>query len=385
VFSLAQGGFMPSEQSALIWVSSPSLAVQVRRVAAAANCAVEDGITGAESATRAPFSDDVPPPLNGGPPSRQQWCQANKVVIDLPALNWLHEQGYPPRKGIAVVADSAERPDMLSWSALVALHAEAFYGLPHDEAKLVRTLAATTSKQPGAGKTIAVVGGCGGAGASVFAGALALTHGRRALLVDLDPLSGGLDLLLGAEGTAGLRWPHLRLEQGRVAAEVLWEVLPTLGGRLAVLAGAEYEPHAQVGATSAASVRVVLESGADAEALTVCDLPRVVTAGSEAALELADMTVVVVSGQVHAYCAARSVVEQVAARCRRVGLVVRGPQGGIGMEDVEDLIGARVLATTPTDHRLARRLETHGLRLTRASPLRSAARAVLDAVHLEAA
>ena len=63
------------------------------------------------------------------------------------------------------------------------------------------------------GAAVAVVGGCGGAGASVLAAALAVTavrHGGRALLVDCDPLGGGLDLVLGAEHVAGLRWPDDR-------------------------------------------------------------------------------------------------------------------------------------------------------------------------------
>ncbi len=60
---------------------------------------------------------------------------------------------------------------------------------------------------------VAVVGGRGGAGASVLATALALTAARRDLevtLLDLDPLGGGLDLLLGAEAAPGLRWGDLR-------------------------------------------------------------------------------------------------------------------------------------------------------------------------------
>ena len=48
------------------------------------------------------------------------------------------------------------------------------------------------------GAVIAVIGGRGGAGASVFATALAHSA-TEALLVDLDPWGGGIDLLLGAE------------------------------------------------------------------------------------------------------------------------------------------------------------------------------------------
>ena len=59
---------------------------------------------------------------------------------------------------------------------------------------------------------LAVVGGRGGAGASVFAVATAVRaarSGERALLVDCDPLGGGVDLVLGAEDLDGLRWPEV--------------------------------------------------------------------------------------------------------------------------------------------------------------------------------
>src|SRR2546421_294935 len=60
--------------------------------------------------------------------------------------------------------------------------------------------------------TIGVVGGRGGAGASTLACALAVTaarSGHRTMLIDGDPLGGGLDVLLGGERAGGLRWPDL--------------------------------------------------------------------------------------------------------------------------------------------------------------------------------
>src|SRR5436305_12375167 len=67
---------------------------------------------------------------------------------------------------------------------------------------------------------IAVIGGCGGAGASALAVSLAVTAlgaGRRAILFDADPLGGGLEPLV-ALGTVSAAsggpprttraWPH---------------------------------------------------------------------------------------------------------------------------------------------------------------------------------
>jgi cellulose biosynthesis protein BcsQ len=67
---------------------------------------------------------------------------------------------------------------------------------------------------------IAVIGGCGGAGASTLAASLAVTAlgvGRRAILFDADPLGGGLESLVamgtvtvvnGEEIRTAQAWPH---------------------------------------------------------------------------------------------------------------------------------------------------------------------------------
>ena len=74
------------------------------------------------------------------------------------------------------------------------------------------------------GVAIGVIGGSGGAGATVFASALALTLGadRATLLVDADPLGAGIDRVLGMESLDGIRWdalpPHDRSAQRAVVA-----------------------------------------------------------------------------------------------------------------------------------------------------------------------
>jgi hypothetical protein len=57
---------------------------------------------------------------------------------------------------------------------------------------------------------VGVVGGSGGVGASTFAAVLALGAARAtrgpAVLIDLDPIGGGIDVLLGVQSIPGLRW-----------------------------------------------------------------------------------------------------------------------------------------------------------------------------------
>ena len=55
-------------------------------------------------------------------------------------------------------------------------------------------------------------------------------HGATdALLVDVDPWGGGIDLVLGSEDEPGLRWPDLALQGGRLSTAVR-EALPRTAG-----------------------------------------------------------------------------------------------------------------------------------------------------------
>src|ERR1022692_4562437 len=96
---------------------------------------------------------------------------------------------------------------------------------------------------------VGVLSGCGGAGASVLAATIAgcaaesaVNSGRHssgasdlprtprpAFLIDCDRMGGGIDVLLGAEGTAGPRWRQVRLRGGELASQVLVDMLPRWG------------------------------------------------------------------------------------------------------------------------------------------------------------
>lgn len=68
------------------------------------------------------------------------------------------------------------------------------------------------------GVTVGVVGARGGAGASVLAAAISVAAGSGCVLVDLDPTSAGLDLLLGIEHERGLRWGDVLSGRGIAGA-----------------------------------------------------------------------------------------------------------------------------------------------------------------------
>jgi len=78
---------------------------------------------------------------------------------------------------------------------------EDVFALPAQAADVLRSigaLALAPDVAAASGKVVAVLGACGGAGASVLSAALCRAAGN-ATLVDAHQLSGGLDLLLGLE------------------------------------------------------------------------------------------------------------------------------------------------------------------------------------------
>src|SRR5690606_16343574 len=118
--------------------------------------------------------------------------------------------GLPRRADLVLAGLGPPSREALQWA--VALGAEQAVELPTAEAWLVDRLSRAAERGVAArpGRVLAVVGGRGGAGASVLATATAVVSARsgdRTLLVDCDPLGGGLDLVLGAEEVTGLRWP----------------------------------------------------------------------------------------------------------------------------------------------------------------------------------
>lgn len=308
---------------------------------------------------------------------RVAWSRAGTVVLDGPAAQRCAGSRLPRRDRVVVL--TGEQPADGVWRAAVAVGAEHVVAVPEGEAFLVGLLGDGATRADGAGRVVAVLGGRGGAGASVLSAAVATAaagQGRRALLVDCDPLGGGADLLLGAEAEGGLRWAGLGLAGGRVAAAALHDALPgaaVAGGRVTVLAcGREDAPPAP------AAVAAVVDAGRRAGDVVVCDLPRSLGPAALAALERADLAVLVVPADLRSCAGAARVVAAVAARAAVLKVVVRGPApGGLAATDVAAALALDLLAAMRPEPFLARALERGRLPAGRRSPLAEAARAVL--------
>lgn len=128
------------------------------------------------------------------------------LVIDDVALGGDAVPVVPGRLPLLVVTSQTEVPRAL-WERALAAGARAVLTLPDGSEELLSQL--TELARPRAASTvIAVAGGCGGAGASSFAARLAAAArpAGPVVLIDADPLGGGLDLLVEGTDADGISW-----------------------------------------------------------------------------------------------------------------------------------------------------------------------------------
>lgn len=316
--------------------------------------------------------------------ARRRWGEAPLVLLDVTAAAACAAAHLPERQGTLVVTAGEPPPDL--WRHAMAAGVRTVISLPAEEERLLGAFADATDRPAvDAGRVVALLGGRGGAGASVLATAVALTalrQGGGALLVDGDPLGGGLDLVLGAEVETGLRWPELHVQGGRVPASALRSALPGRGAgaaRLAVVSCDRDGPGPEPDAMAA-----VLDAGRRSGDTVVCDLPRHLSAAAGAALDRSDLAVVVVPAEVRACAAARRVADGVRDRGVRLLGVVRGPApGGLVAADVARAAGLPLLTAMRPEPRLSCALERGGLRPRAHGPLTHAAQAVLTALRAQ--
>lgn len=309
---------------------------------------------------------------DGSPVSRKTWVAAAAVVLDASAAARCERWALPRRDHVTVL--TAAEPETTTWAAAVRVGAEHVLRLPGHAADLVGELAeaAEASRDDGSrGHAVAVIGGSGGAGASSLAVALAQAA-TEALLVDLDPWGGGIELLLGGENAPGLRWPDLALQGGRLTWPAVRDALPRHRG-ISVLSGTRrgYE-------VGAGPVHAIIDAGRRGAVSVICDLPRRFTDATEAALSAADLVVVVSRCDVRACAATGAMAPVLAAINPNVGLVVRGPSpGGLRAAEIAEIAGLPLLAAIKAQPQLGEQVERGGLRLGRRSALTVAAREVL--------
>lgn len=155
------------------------------------------------------------------------------------------------------------------WRRGVQLGVRALLRLPSESGELLDLLGPIV-RAPSGALTIGVVGGCGGAGASSLAARLAgacARAGHETVLVDADPLGGGLDLLVEAPPARGAYWEDLGA-LGEQDGRTLREQLPVIDGVSLLVARASLLPSpAQavqaIGALAPLGGRIVVDLAAE--------------------------------------------------------------------------------------------------------------------------
>ncbi|HEY6594845.1 MAG TPA: septum site-determining protein Ssd [Asanoa sp.] len=291
------------------------------------------------------------------PAARARWSLAPLVVVGTDQAPAFEHVRLPPRRRIVVVG-RADGPAP-GWELAEQIGAEHVALLPAAEPWLVDRFGGDlTGDGRSGGRVIAVLGGRGGAGASVLAAGLAVTAARqkrRTLLVDADPLGGGLDLILGWEELDGMRWSALAESQGRLDAGALARVLPS---RDSLVMLSFDRGDAVPLPLPAEAMAAALDAGRRAHDLVVVDLPRRLDAAAVAALQAADRTFLVVPAELRATAAAIQVAKVARLHCTDLAVVVRGPAPSkLRAAEVARSVGLTLAGELKPEDDLCKRLE----------------------------
>lgn len=286
--------------------------------------------------------------------ARRSWSTAPLVLAGDDLLPELARASPARRRDLVVVGRDLE--DSAVWQRAVALGADHVVGLPAAESWLVDRLAEAAEGRPCDAVTVGVIGGRGGAGATTLAASIALTasrSGEHSLLIDGDPLGGGIDLVLGVETASGLRWPDLVTSQGRVSGGALRDALPAVEGLL-VLSWDRGDPVA----VPPHAMRAVVEAANRSGGVVLVDLPRALDDAAAEALTRCTTVLVVVPTEVRAVASARRVAALAGTLAGDVQVVTRGPApGGLDSHAVGEALGLPVAGHLAPEPGLAARLE----------------------------
>lgn len=301
----------------------------------------------------------VPLDVESGPePARARYPDAPIVLIGDAAAQACARARLPRRRGVVLLTRDHQMDRVTALAEAVG--AEQIVRFP-DGARWLMDLLATVAQRHAVtvaarGRILAVLGGRGGAGASVLAAGLAITAGNvglRSLLVDADPLGGGADLILGWEDVAGLRWPALAATSGAVDPPALVSALPSRGD-VAVLSCDRGQP----GGLSQDAMAAALDAGSRGRDLVVADLPRSLDDAAVLALRAADRVLLVVPAELRACVAAARVAATVTPHTDELQVVVRGPAPGrLRTRQIARSLGLPVAGTLRAEPDLPRRLE----------------------------
>ncbi|MBA0053528.1 septum formation initiator [Streptomyces sp. AJS327] len=312
--------------------------------------------------------------VHGAPVSRMSWAgwpgatsweRAPLVLVGddcagavgFDALAGAETLGTVRRRGVLLVGRDLD--DSGVWERGARIGAEGVVVLPDAESWLAGRIADAAEGVGRPAMTVGVIGGRGGAGASTLACALSVTAartGRHSLLIDGDPLGGGLDVLFGGEQAEGLRWPSFADARGRVGGAALTEALP----RLHDVSVLSWDRGDSV-LVPPEAMKSVLCAARRHGGIVVVDLPRRVDETVAEALVQLDLGLVVVPAELRAVAAAQRVSSWSRLVLRDLRAVVRSPGRGHGPtlsgEEVAQYLGIPLAGELPWERGLVEGLE----------------------------
>ena len=312
---------------ALLVTADPALAASVSRLAAAAGVAL-------------PVAEDPAEAL-------RSWPGAAMVLVGTDQVEVLAARSAPRHVEVHVVA-SGTVPDAVYRSAL-RLGARSVLELPGAGGWLLAALADLAEGAGPAGRSVAVVGSSGGAGASVLAAALASVASRDSdvLLVDLDPFGPGQALLVGHEDETGISWHDLGVSTGRLGARALRDAVPRRR-RLGVLGWGADGP----GTLSRVVVEEAVAAATRGHAWVVVDVPRRWDGDVRSVLAACHHTVVVAQARFGCLAAAARWAHTVRDEVPAAGLVVRTHRDAAPPTEVARALGLELWAEMRDERRL---------------------------------
>lgn len=307
-------------------------------------------------------SIDLPLHCTGLPPSVHQlsaqvdWGSYPYILVGEDLARECSELQPPRRGGIAIVhCDREQSPESNSWEQdswerelwkhAVSLGASNVVGLPSAEFWLRDALADVIRPDESRAHIVTVMPGSGGAGASTLAvnlGLRAVNQGLSTLVIDGNPLGGGIDLTLGAEEKAGTRWCDIDPGGGRIAAGTLANALPVFNG-LSFLSHGRAKVHTPDPEVFAA----VVDAGRRAFELVVVDLSHGLTPSSELLITQSDLAVIVVRNHVRSVAASATLREWIHTLGGKSHCVVTADHKGVSVPDIALALGEQEITELP--------------------------------------
>jgi secretion/DNA translocation related CpaE-like protein len=278
------------------------------------------------------------------------WSAPSVVLVGTDQVAALARTSAPRRPQVHVVATSPAADSV--FRAALDLGAESVLELPDAASWLLDVLAELGEGVVDLGRSVAVVGASGGAGASVFAAALATVASATSdvLLLDLDPAGPGQQLLVGDDDLAGVTWHDLAVSAGRLGARALRDAVPRRH-RLGVLGWAADRSDP----VPPELVRRAVAAATRGHGWVVLDVPRRWHEDVRSLLASCDHTVVVARAGIGSLAAAARFVGPLAPQLPAAGLVLRTQRDGAPGSEVARALGLDLWG----EMRDERRLEEH--------------------------